>query len=277
VAHLAESDPASAEHLAELFSFRSRDGRFDVWGVLYKPADFDPTRKYPAINALYGGPGSNEFTPSYVRTQRPECKRGYLIVKVNNRGTGRRGKAFLGATYGRLGSVDIEDHADAIRFLRERPWFDGERVGIVGHSYGGYMAAMGIVAHPDVYAAAVVRAGVTDRRNYDTIYTERYMSTPQLNPEGYRLGAAATHAEELAGSLLILHGMVDDNVHPTNAFQLIAALDAAGKTYESRFWPNGDHGLGPGANETQNAFFDRVLQPERVLPVETPAATGGAR
>ena len=263
VAKLAESDPASAANLAEMFQFRSSDDRFDIYGVLYKPADFDPERKYAAINSLYGGPGSNEFTPSYVSRPRSECGRGYLVVKVNNRGGGRRGKAFLGAAYLRLGDVDIQDHADAVRLLRERPYFDGERVGIVGHSYGGYMAAMGIVAHPDVYAASVVRAGVTDWRNYDTIYTERYMSTPQLNQKGYEVGAAATHVERLEGSMLILHGMMDDNVHPNNAFQLIAALDEAGKSYESRFWPNGAHGLGRGSGTTQNGFFDRILRPEQ--------------
>jgi dipeptidyl-peptidase-4 len=168
---------------------------------------------------------------------------------------------FLGAAYRKLGDVDIQDHADAIRFLSSRPYFDANRVGIVGHSYGGYMAAMGIFKHPEVYAASVIRAGVTDWRNYDTIYTERYMSTPQLNPEGYRNGSAMSHVRKLKGKVLIMHGMLDDNVHPNNAFQLIDALDRRGFNYESRFWPNGDHGLGRGAGQTETEFFDRVLKP----------------
>jgi dipeptidyl-peptidase-4 len=123
------------------------------------------------------------------------------------------------------------------------------------------MAAMGICKFPDVYAAASIGAGVTDWRNYDTIYTERYMSTPQLNKEGYDKGSVMTYAKQLKGKAFILHGMVDDNVHPNNAFQLIDALDKAGIAYESRFWPNGGHGLGRGASKAKSDFLDRVLKP----------------
>jgi dipeptidyl-peptidase 4 len=260
VAKLAESDPTSAANLAEMFSFKSSDGQFDIYGILFKPRDFDPGKQYPVINSLYGGPGSTEIRANYVASPQGDTARGYLVVKVNNRGTGGRGKAFTDATYQRLGDVDIQDHVDAIGFLKSRPYFDGQRVGIVGHSYGGYMAAEGILKHPEVYAAAVIRAGVTDWQNYDSIYTERYMSTPQLNPNGYKTGAAMTYAKDLKGKVLIMHGMMDDNVHPNNAFQLIEALDRERKSYESRFWPNAGHGLGVGANETQQAFFDRVLK-----------------
>ncbi len=262
IANLAEQSPSTAANLAEMFKFRSEDDQFDIYGILYKPSDFDPAKEYPVINALYGGPGSREISARYVSRPRRECDEGYLVVKVNNRGTGGRGKAFLGAAYLKLGDVDIQDHADAIRMLRKRSYVDGDRVGIVGHSYGGFMAAMGIFKHPDVYTAAVDRAGPTDWRNYDTIYTERYMSTPQLNPEGYEMGAAMTHVKNLKGKILIMHGMVDDNVHPNNAFQLIEALDRAGLTYESRFWPNGGHGLGRGVDVTQGEFFKRTLRPE---------------
>ncbi len=262
VTNLAEQSPSEAANLAEMFKFRSNDDQFDIYGILYKPTDFDPAKSYPVINALYGGPGSREISPRYVSRPRRECDQGYLVVKVNNRGTGGRGKAFLGAAYLKLGDVDIQDHADAIRMLRKRSYVDGDRVGIVGHSYGGFMAAMGIFKHPDVYAAAVDRAGPTDWRNYDTIYTERYMSTPQLNPDGYKTGAAMTHVKNLKGKILIMHGMVDDNVHPNNAFQLIDALDRAGLAYESRFWPNGGHGLGRGVDVTQSEFFKRTLRPE---------------
>ena len=261
VCNLAESDPKTAADLAEVFTFKSDDGKFDIYGILYKPKDFDPNRNYPLINALYGGPGSTEFRPNYVSRPRPECERGYLVAKVGNRGTGARGKAFLGAAYLRLGDIDIQDHADAMRLLGKRAYIDAERIGIVGHSYGGFMAAMGVFKHPEVYAASVVRAGVTDWQNYDTIYTERYMSTPQLNPEGYKTGAAMTYVKDLKGKVLIMHGMLDDNVHPNNAFQLIEALDKSGTSYESRFWPNAGHGLGRGAEKTQQEFFDRVLKP----------------
>ena len=247
--------------LAEMFKFKSSDGKFDIYGVLYKPKDFDPKKTYPIINALYGGPGSNEISARYVSSLRAECRKGYFVVKVNNRGTGNRGKEFLGSNYLRLGDVDIQDHADGVRLVTKRPYIDGKRVGIVGHSYGGFMAAMGVFKFPDVYAAASIGAGVTDWRNYDTIYTERYMSTPQLNKKGYDIGRVMTYAKNLKGKALILHGMVDDNVHPNNAFQLIAALDQAGLSYESRFWPNGGHGLGRGASDTRWEFLDRVLKP----------------
>ena len=247
--------------LAEMFKFRSSDDQFDIYGVLYKPKDFDPSKSYPMINALYGGPGSNEISARYVSTLRAECRKGYFVVKINNRGTGNRGKKFLGSNYLRLGDVDIQDHADGVRLVAKRPYIDGKRVGIVGHSYGGFMAAMGIFKFPDVYAAASIGAGVTDWRNYDTIYTERYMSTPQLNKKGYDVGRVMTYAKNLKGKALILHGMVDDNVHPNNAFQLIAELDKAGISYESRFWPNGGHGLGRGASQTRWEFLDRVLKP----------------
>jgi dipeptidyl-peptidase-4 len=258
---VAESDSTSAANLAEMFTFRSDDDKFDIYGILFKPKDFDPNKSYPMINSLYAGPGSNEISARYVGRERDECRRGYLVVRVNSRGTGSRGKAFLGAAYLRLGDIDIQDHADAVKLLAKRDYVDGDRVGIVGHSYGGFMAALGIFKHPDVYAASVVGSGVTDWRNYDTIYTERYMSTPQLNKKGYDTGSAMTYVKQLKGKVMIMHGMVDDNVHPTNAFQLIDALDKAGKSYESRFFPNAGHGLGRGFSQSQWEFFDRVLQP----------------
>lgn len=261
MATLAEVDASKAANLAEMFKFRSDDDRFDIYGVLYKPKDFDDTKCYPLINALYGGPGSNEISARYVSTLRAEARRGYFVVKVNNRGSGNRGKAFTGSNYLRLGDVDIQDHADAVRLVTKRPYIDAKRVGIIGHSYGGFMAAMGIFKHANVYAAASVGAGVTDWRHYDTIYTERYMSTPQLNKKGYDTGRVMTHVKNLKGKVQILHGMVDDNVHPTNAFQLIDALDRADLSYESRFWPNGGHGLGRGRSKTIWDFFERVLQP----------------
>ena len=260
VATLA-TGPKEGAGLAEMFQFRSDDGQFDIYGVLYKPKDFDASKRYPLINALYGGPGSNEISARYVSTMRSECRKGYFVVKVNNRGTGNRGKKFLGSNYLRLGDVDIQDHADGVREVIKRPYIDGDRVGIIGHSYGGFMAAMGICKFPGVYAAASIGAGVTDWRNYDTIYTERYMSTPQLNPKGYDTGSVMTYAKQLKGKAHILHGMVDDNVHPNNAFQLIAVLDKEGIPYESRFWPNGGHGLGRGAAKAKWEFLDRWLRP----------------
>lgn len=260
VAKLAEADPDSAANRAEMFSFKSADGKFDIYGIMYKPEGFDPDKQYPVINSLYAGPGSIEVRANYISQPHRMSRGKYIVVKVNNRGTGNRSKLFRDATYGKLGDVDIRDHADAIRYLSSRPYFDENRVGIIGSSYGGYMAAMGSVKHSDVYKAGAANAAVTDWKNYDTIYTERYMSTPQLNRDGYKMASVLNHLDNFKGHLLITHGMMDDNVHPNNAFQLIEALDRAGKPYESRFWPNVGHGLGRGGRQTINEFFDRVLE-----------------
>ena len=263
ITNLAESDPAAAANLAETIKFKSDDGKFDIYAILYKPADFDPNKKYPVIHSLYGGPGTTEFNFNYVSTPRAETRRGYLVSKCNHRGGGSRGKAFLGATYQKLGTVEIQDHADAVRHLREKPYFDGTRVGITGSSYGGYASAMCIMKHPDAFQVAVNSSGVTDWRNYDTIYTERYMRTPQVNKEGYDQGAAVTFVDRFEGHMLILHGMVDDNVHPNNAFQLIEAIEAAGKHFniETRFYANAGHGGFRSGSSLSSAFFDKYLKP----------------
>ena len=243
----------------ELFTFKAADGKTDLYGLLHKPKDFDPSKKYPIILSVYGGPDSRAVTNRYQNGHRYN-DRGYLIAQIDNRGTSGRGKAFKAAVYKKLGDVDIADQAEGIKFLRQREYVDGERVGIVGHSYGGYMAAIGIVKHPDVFTVAVDRAGPTDWRNYDSIYTERYMGLPQDNAEGYDNGSAMKFVKNMTGKLLIMHGMLDDNVHPTNAWQFIDALDKAKKKYESRFFPTATHGFGGG--DTQWEFFQRYLLPE---------------
>jgi dipeptidyl-peptidase-4 len=246
------------QYLSELFTFKANDGKATLYGVLHKPEDFDPDKKYPLILSVYGGPDSRAVSNRHHNGHR-DCAKGYLIAQIDNRGTSGRGKAFKAAVYKKLGDVDIGDQADGIRHLMKRPYVDAERIGIVGHSYGGYMAAMGIVKHPDVFTVAVNRAGVTDWRNYDSIYTERYMSLPQDNEEGYDNGSAMKFVKNLKerNKMLIMHGMVDDNVHPNNAWQLIDALDKVRFKYESRFFPTAMHGF--GGSDTQWEFFERYL------------------
>ncbi|MBN2415014.1 DPP IV N-terminal domain-containing protein [bacterium] len=248
--------PAEANPRAELFSFKAADGKTDLYGILYKPADFNENRRYPLVISVYGGPGSRAVSNRYTGGS-PYNDNGFLVARIDNLGTSGRGKAFKAAVYRRLGDVDIRGQAQGVRYLRRRPYVDGSRVGIVGHSYGGYMAAMGIVKYPDVFTVAVDRAGPTDWRNYDSIYTERYMGLPDDNPEGYGNASVMHFAGNLQGKLLIMHGLVDDNVHPTNAFQLIKALDDAQKPYDSRFFPLGTHGF--GGYDTQDAFLKRHL------------------
>jgi dipeptidyl-peptidase-4 len=252
---LAEG-PAVKSRLSELFTFKADDGVTDLYGILHKPEDFDPSKKYPLVVSVYGGPGSQAVRNVFQDGTR-DTRHGFLIARIDNRGTRGRGKAFMAAVYEKLGDVDIRDQADGVRHLRSRPYVDGNRVGIVGHSYGGFMAAMGILRHPDVFHAAAVCSAVTDWRNYDSIYTERYMNLPRDNPGGYDRGSAMTYVKDFKGAMLILHGMVDDNVHSNNAWQLIHALDEAKKPYESRFFPTLGHGI--AGSDTRWDFFKRHL------------------
>ena len=246
IAVLAESDMSaflsSGIPMPELFTFKADDGVTDLFGVLYKPSDFDPDKTYPLIIDVYGGPLTqgvrNRFSPGDAYTEF-----GVLIAKIDNRGTVNRGKAFETATYRLLGTVDMKDQADGVRHLAQRPYVDGNRVGIHGFSYGGYLAALAVLKHPDVFHVAVAGAPVTDWRNYDTIYTERYMYLPQDNKEGYDLGSCLTYADQLEGQLLLIHGMVDDNVHPANIFQLAHRLQQARKPFQMMLYPTSGHGI----------------------------------
>lgn len=244
---LAWSDTSAVDELGlpepELFTCLAADGETTLYGVLHKPRGFDPSRTYPLVVQVYGGPMSqsvsNRYQPANAR-----CEFGFLIAEVDNRGTRNRGKAFEGATYLKLGQVDLDDQVAAVRHLARRPYVDGERVGITGHSYGGYMAALAVMKHPDVFKAAVAASAVTDWRQYDTIYTERFMRTPAENEAGYDEGSCLNWVDRYRDGLLLLHGMVDDNVHPTNVFQLAHALQEAGKPFEMMLFPNAGHGVG---------------------------------
>ena len=259
---LARSDRTRFEQLQlekpELFKLKADDGKTDLYGVLYKPSHFHKLQKYPLVIDVYGGPLSQSVHNHFIGAN-PNCEYGFLIAAIDNRGTVNRGKAFESATYLKLGDVDIKDQADGVRFLERRSYVDSKRIGIYGHSYGGYMSALALLKYPDVFQAASAGGTVTDWRNYDTIYTERFMRTPQENPDGYDAGSCLTYAKQLKGNLLLLHGMVDDNVHPSNAWQLIDALQKSGKTFEMFFFPNSGHSLGAGANAARWQFLRKSL------------------
>jgi dipeptidyl-peptidase-4 len=277
VAVLAQHDRQAADELGleppELFSFTADDGATTIYGVLHKPAHFDPSRKYPLIVDVYGGPQSRAISNRYQPAD-PSCEYGFLIARIDNRGTTGRGKAFESANYLNLGGVDLADQVAGVRVLCERPYVDTSRVGIYGHSYGGFMASLAILKHPDLFHVAVAGSPVTDWKNYDTIYTERYMRTPQENPEGYKNGSCLTYAAALRGRLLLAHGLVDDNVHPCNTWQLIAALDDADRRYDLLVYPNGDHGLGRSFQQLLWEYLVEQLRPEP-LEIETGGAGTG--
>ena len=272
VAVLAEADVRKAREAGmsqgELFTFKADDGSTDIYGILQKPAHFDPARKYPLVVSVYGGPSSrgiwNRFAPADAY-----CEFGYLLATIANRGTTGRGKAFETATYLGLGGVDLKDQVDGVKFLGQRPYVDAQRVGIYGHSYGGYMSALALVKYPDVFHVGVAGAPVTDWRNYDTIYTERYMRTPQENSDGYDNGSCLTFAKSLRGNLLVMHGLVDDNVHPSNTWQLVNLLQNENVRFDMLVYPRSKHGLGPNANLIRWEYLHRHLQPEPLpAPVE---------
>lgn len=273
---LATSDTSRLKqqglHSGELFSFPTADGATEIHGVMYKPSNFDPAKQYPLVVSVYGGPGSTGFRNRFVAA-RPECEYGFVYAVIANRGTANRGKAFETAGYQKLGIVDIADQAEGVRFLGRLPFIDSSRVGIFGHSYGGYMSALAVLKYPDLFHVAVAGAPVTDWRNYDTIYTERYMRTPQENPEGYRDGSCLTYASQLKGKLLLVHGLIDDNVHPANTWQLVEKLHEANKRFDLQVFPNHRHGIGSPYPNQRWEYLITHLKPEPVVPPSAEASS----
>ncbi|MHB8635861.1 MAG: S9 family peptidase [Fimbriimonadaceae bacterium] len=218
----------------ERFTFTAADGKTTCYGRLSFPSDFDPNKKYPLLVFVYGGPesggGIERFEPPNALTEL-----GFVIASMDGRGTRGRGRAFMCAVYRKLGIVEIDDHAAAVRQLvKTRPYLDGKRVGIQGTSYGGYFSALSILRYPDVYAAACASSPVTDFRLYDSVYTERYMGQPTDadNNAGYIAGSCMTYAQNLKGRLMLYYGTADNNVHPSNTIQLANKLEGAGKRYD---------------------------------------------
>ncbi|MFM7051223.1 MAG: DPP IV N-terminal domain-containing protein [Planctomycetota bacterium] len=248
---------------SELFTCKAADGATTLYGKLHFPPAFDPSRKYPVVVETYGGPTVRLVTDSFD-AGRQHTALGFLLVTVDNRGTPHRGKAFESAAYLKLGVVDADDQAAAVQYLAAtRPYVDGTRVGITGHSYGGYMSAICLIRRGDVFHAAVAGAPPTDWRQYDTIYTERYMRTPEENPEGYDAGSCVKQAGKLRGKLLLLHGMMDDNVHPNNTFELADALQSLNRPFSMMLFPKSDHGIWSPANESVKwSFLAEALKPE---------------
>ena len=247
----------------ELFTCKAADGVTDLYGRIAFPPAFDPAKKYPVIVDIYGGPTVRLVTDTYSAGN-PRAALGFILVTVDNRGTPGRGKAFESAAYLKLGVVDADDHAAAVQHLAAtRPYIDPARVGMTGHSYGGFMTAICLIRRGDVFAAGVAGAPPTDWRQYDTIYTERYMRTPAENPEGYDAGSCVKQAAKLTGKLLLLHGMVDDNVHPNNTFELAQALQSLNKPFSMMLFPTSDHSIrSPSAESVKWSFFVDALKPE---------------
>ncbi len=244
IAELARSETNRFAQLrlkpVELLRFKAADGTNDLFGLLHFPSTFKPWKKYPLLVSVYAGPATTGARETFTLPS-ALTELGFLVASFDSRSASGRGKRFLDAIYGRLGTVEIDDQAAGVRHLRARRYVDGRRVGIHGTSYGGFASTLCLLRYPDVFQAACANSAVTDFRNYDSIYTERYLWTPQENKAGYDATSAARLAANLRGRLLIFYGTADDNVHPSNALQLIAALQKAGKSFELQIGPDLGH------------------------------------
>lgn len=256
----------------EYVVMKSADGNYDLPVLIYKPVDFDPNKKYPVVLPLYGGPGSQDVSNTYKTADSYQrlAQLGFVVIRTNYRGSGRRGKDFLTLHYGKLGTIEIDDYAHIVKTVTDnRDYADGSRVGVYGHSYGGYATSMLMLRYPDIFSTGVAGAPVTDWRSYDTIYTERYMNTPQANKAGYDIGSAMAYANNLKGNLMIVHGTIDNNVHPGNSIQLIDALVEADKKFDVMMYPGNRHGIrgahGRHYNKLRLNYLIKNLDPDIIV------------
>lgn len=230
--------------------FPAADGATELNGWMITPPDFDSSRKYPVLMFQYSGPGSqnvaDRFPVADFFWHQMLAQKGYIVVCADGRGTGYRGEAFKKATYLKLGKLESEDQIAVARHLGTLPYVDKNRIGIWGWSYGGFMSSTCIFKGHDVFKAAIAVAPVTNWRYYDNIYTERYMRTPQENPEGYDENAPEKMGGNLKGKFLVIHGTGDDNVHFQNEVMLVDALIKANKEFDSEYYPNKAHGISGG-------------------------------
>ncbi|MDO5608015.1 MAG: S9 family peptidase [Capnocytophaga sp.] len=222
---------------------------------LLKPADFDPSKKYPLLMYQYSGPGSQEVSNSWNNANDYWhfylTQLGYVVACVDGRGTGYKGVAFKKSTYLQLGKYETEDQIAAAEFFGKYDYIDAGRIGIWGWSYGGFMSSNCILQGSDVFKTAIAVAPVTNWRFYDTVYTERYMRTPQENASGYDDNSPITHAGNLKGNYLIIHGTADDNVHVQNAMVLINSLIHKNKNFDWAIYPDKNHGIYGGYTRMQ--------------------------
>ncbi|MBI1900444.1 MAG: DPP IV N-terminal domain-containing protein [Planctomycetia bacterium] len=228
----------------ELVQIKTRDG-FALEGTLIKPPDFDATKEYPVWVLVYGGPQMPSVVDSWRGGRAYEqmlAAMGIVVLRCDPRSASGKGAKSAWTAYKQLGVQEARDMEDAADWLTAQGWCDGSRIGISGGSYGGYLTAY-CLTHTKKFAAGIAASAVTDWRNYDTIYTERYMLTPQENAEGYEKASVVAAAKDLHGKLLLVHGGMDDNVHVQNALQLARALQQAGRDFEMMIYPEMRHGI----------------------------------
>ncbi|KAA3651841.1 MAG: S9 family peptidase [Bacteroidetes bacterium] len=228
------------------FNFKTSEGVvLNAWKIL--PPNFDKNKKYPVFLTIYGGPGSQTVTNAWGGQNyfwhQLLAEKGYIVVSVDNRGTGARGVEFKKVTYKQLGKYETEDQIEAAKYFASLPYVNSKRIGVQGWSYGGYMSSLCLLKGAAYFKAAIAVAPVTNWRYYDSIYTERYMQTPQENETGYDDNSPINHVEKLEGKYLLVHGTADDNVHFQNTTEMINALVKADKQFDLAIYPNKNHGI----------------------------------
>ncbi|MCW9708659.1 S9 family peptidase [Fodinibius salsisoli] len=228
----------------ELFSFTTSDGQ-QLDGHMLKPIDFDSTKSYPLVLNIYGGPGAQGVYNSWASSGWSQylAQEGYVIVNVNNRGSGGYGSEFEKVVYKQLGKWEAHDFVETAQYMGAKSWVDSTRMAIRGHSYGGYMATYALFTYPEVFEVGISTAPVTSWDLYDSIYAERYMGLWENNKEGYKASSSTAHAKNLDSHLLLSHSTMDENVHVQNTMQLLTALTSAGKDVDLRIFPPGAHGV----------------------------------
>ena len=232
----------------EFSTIQINGSELNMWMI--KPADFDANKKYPLLMFQYSGPGSqqvsNRWGDSRTLWHKDLANQGFIIACVDGTGTGFKGSKFKKSTYLNLVKYESLDQISAAKTLGELPYVDNNRIGIWGWSFGGHMATHCLLTGNDIFSFAIAVAPVTNWRFYDTIYTERFMRTPQENPEGYDLNSPLNYADQLKGDFLIIHGSGDDNVHVQNTMRMVGALIQADKQFEWMIYPDKNHGISGG-------------------------------
>ncbi|TLU61677.1 S9 family peptidase [Thalassotalea litorea] len=251
-------------------TLKSDDGEVDLYYKLYTPKNLKPGKKYPVIVHVYGGPHAQRVTNQWSGADMIQymVSQGYIVYQLDNRGSNYRGTAFEFPIYKKLGDVELSDQITGVKHLRTLPFVDPERIGIYGHSYGGYMALMALFKAPEYFQAGVSGAPVTDWLLYDTHYTERYLGHPQSNADGYEQSSVFPYVEGFAGKLFLYHGMADDNVLFTNTTKLIKTLQDNNKMFDLMTYPGSKHSMRgkPVKTHLNNAimrFFNDNFKPEQ--------------
>jgi dipeptidyl-peptidase-4 len=243
----------------ELITLQNRHG-ITLYGAIFRPPERSGTGPYPTLVYVYGGPHAQLVVDAWslTVTMRVQylCSLGFLIFVLDNRGSARRGLAFEAVIKHDMGHAEVEDQVDGVRWLVAQGLADPQRVGVFGWSYGGYMALMCLARAPEIFKVAVAGAPATHWDGYDTHYTERYMGTPQSNPQGYQVSSVVNHVADLQGRLLLVHGLIDENVHFRHTARLINALIAARKPYDLLLFPDERH--------MPRKLADRVFMEEQV-------------